>query len=109
MRSVYLAAGLSVALMMTLAQAQDAASFPARPVTMIVPYAPGGFAGIETQVYAGKATNLTGQQFLVDYKAGATGAIGAAYVAKAKPDGYTLLVVTGGFTIFPAFKTDLPF
>ena len=90
-------------------QAQDAASFPSRPVTMIVPYAPGGFAGIETQVYAGKATSLTGQQFLVDYKAGATGAIGAAYVAKAKPDGYTLLVVTGGFTIFPAFKNDLGF
>ncbi len=101
--------GLSALLLSTTVLPQDAATFPSRPVTMIVPYAPGGFAGIETQVYATKASALTGQQFLVDYKAGATGAIGAAYVAKAKPDGYTLLVVTGGFTIFPAFKNDLSF
>ncbi len=108
----YLHAALLVASSMIWqggAQAQDAANFPSRPVTMVVPYAPGGFAGIETQVYAAKAGTLTGQQFLVDYKAGATGAIGAAYVAKTKPDGYTMLVVTGGFTIFPAFKNDLPF
>lgn len=88
---------------------EDPSRFPVRPVTLIVPYAPGGFAGIETQVYATKLGTLLGQQVLVDYKAGATGAIGAAYVAKSRPDGYTLLTVTGGFTIFPAFYKDLAF
>ena len=87
----------------------DASAFPARPVTIVVPYAAGGIAGNETLVFTGKMSAMTGQQFLVDYKAGATGTIGTAYVAKAKPDGYTLLVVTGGFTIFPAFYKDLPF
>lgn len=87
----------------------DASAFPVRPVTIVVPYAAGGIAGNETLVYTGKMSALTGQQFLIDYKAGATGTIGTAYVAKARPDGYTLLVVTGGFTIFPAFYKDLPF
>lgn len=109
MHRCLLTLSLSLAVCAGARAQEDVSRFPSKPVTVIVPYAPGGFAGIETQVYATKMSALSGQQFLVDYKAGATGAIGAAHVARARPDGYTLLTVTGGFTIFPAFRNDLPF
>ena len=84
-------------------------SFPAKPVTLVVPYAPGGPAGTETHIYAGKMTSVMGQQFIVDFKPVAGTVIGSAYVAKAPPDGYTLLVVTGSLTVFPALFKDLTF
>ena len=83
-------------------------AYPSRPVTVIVPFAPGG-NDREARLEATKLGELLGQQFLIDYKAGAGSTIGTAYVAKAAPDGYTLLVVQGPFTSLPALYKDLPF
>ena len=54
-------------------------------------------------------TELMGQPFLLDYKVGAGGTIGTAYVAKASPDGHTLVVIAGNFTVMPAVYKNLTF
>lgn len=78
----------------TVALAQD--SFPTRPVTMIVPFPAGGATDIMGRFVADRLGRELGQSFVVDNRAGANGAIGSELVAKASPDGYTLLVVTAG-------------
>jgi len=88
--------------------AQSADNFPSKPVTIIANVAAGGPTDIEARLHSKKMTELLGQTFIVDYKPGASGNIGAAYVARAKPDGYTVLVVSASFTILPAFM-EQPF
>jgi tripartite-type tricarboxylate transporter receptor subunit TctC len=89
-RIAALAAGL---VYCSEASAQD---WPARPVTMIVPYAPGGNIDQAARVFGRELSEKLGQQFIVESKGGAGGAIGAVAVAKSKPDGYTLLVTANG-------------
>lgn len=69
--------------------AQDA-PWPSRPVSYIVPFTPGGSTDVIGRTLCEKLQTALGQPFVVDNKPGAAGAVGAAYVAKAKPDGYTL-------------------
>jgi len=77
--------------------------YPARPVTVIVPQAPGGANDTIARIVAQKLSEQTGQQFLVDNKPGAGGNIGTAAAAKARPDGYTLLLtVNSAHVINPA-------
>ena len=85
------------------------ATFPSRPVTMIVSTSPGGPNDAEARLYATKMTELMGQSFILDFKPGAGSTIGAAYVAKSPPDGYTLLTAGASFTVFPALYPDLTF
>jgi tripartite-type tricarboxylate transporter receptor subunit TctC len=92
-----------------MAQAQSAAGFPSRPVTVVVPYVPGGITDNETRLYTQKLQESTGQPFVLDFKPGATTTIGTGHVAKANPDGYTLLVATTTLTLLPNFFPDLPF
>lgn len=66
--------------------------YPDRPVSMIVPYAPGGAADLGSKVLAEKMAEFLGQPIMSQYKPGGGGSLGAAFVAKAKPDGYTVLV-----------------
>lgn len=68
-----------------------AEAFPNRAITLVVPFAAGGGADIVGRLIAQKVSEGIGQQVVVENKAGAAGNIGAAYVAKSKPDGYTLL------------------
>jgi tripartite-type tricarboxylate transporter receptor subunit TctC len=75
-----------------LAQAQD--KYPTRPVTVVVPQAAGGANDAIARVVAQKISEQLGQQFIVDNRPGAGGNVGTAYVAKAKPDGYTLMLTT---------------
>jgi len=75
------------------ASAQD---WPTRPVTMIVPYAPGGNIDQAARLFARELSEKLGQQFIIESKGGAGGSIGASQVAKSKPDGYTLLVTANG-------------
>jgi tripartite-type tricarboxylate transporter receptor subunit TctC len=90
------------------AQAQH---YPQRPVTIVVPFTPGGPIDAVARVLGQKLTIAMGQPFIVDNRAGATGAIGTAAVAKAKPDGYTLLIASNSSQIIapslrhrPAFR-----
>ena len=81
----------SAALLAGAAQAQDAASYPSRPVRIIVDVAPGGGVDTATRLVAGKLEQQFGQPFVVENRPGAAGSIGAEAVYTAEPDGYTLL------------------
>ena len=70
-----------------------AQAWPARPVRVIVPFPPGGSSDLVVRTYATRLGDLIGQQLVVDFRGGAGGSIGAAEVARAAPDGYTLLQV----------------
>ncbi|VCU70087.1 Tripartite tricarboxylate transporter family receptor [Pigmentiphaga humi] len=72
--------------------AADAAAWPTHAVRLIVPYAPGGIADQMARIIAEGLQEALKQPFLVENKAGASGSLGTSYVAKSKPDGYTLLV-----------------
>jgi tripartite-type tricarboxylate transporter receptor subunit TctC len=89
-------------------QAQD--KYPAKPVTIIVPQAPGGANDTIARIVAQKLTEQTGQQFLVDNKPGAGGNIGTAAAGKARPDGYTLLLtVNSAHVINPSLYKSTGF
>ena len=85
-----------------------ALDYPTRPITMVVPFTPGGGADLGSKVVAEKIAPLLGQPIISEYKPGAGGGLGAALVSKAKPDGYTFVV--GSQTtlmINPMTKKDL--
>ncbi len=83
--------------------------YPSRPVTLIVPFGAGGSTDIEARLYAQKLTEYSGQAHLVDFKPGASTTIGSAFVAKAVPDGYTLLATNNSFTTSPALYKSLSY
>lgn len=92
-----------------LAGAAHGQAWPARPVTVVVPFAAGGPVDTDTRKYAARLSEMLGQQFITDYKPGAGTSIGAAYVAKSKPDGYTLMSDSSAYATFPALYKDLGF
>lgn len=85
------------------------ADYPAKPVTIIVAFPPGGPVDLEYRVFATKISANTGRSFVVDYKPGAGGLIGTGYVAKAPPDGYTILGTTNSVTTLPALHETMPY
>lgn len=100
------AAWLSAAAFAPLAGSAVAQDYPAKPVRIIVPYPPGGPTDVVARILAQELQKRLGQTFLVDNRAGAGGMIGASEVARAAPDGYTLLVNASAHVIYPAiFKT----
>lgn len=97
-----LSASLSLASLPALAQ-----PYPAKPVRVVVGFAPGGPTDIVTRLVAKHLSEDLGQAFVVDNKAGAAGNIGTTYVAKAPNDGYTLLVAGINLVINPYVTTDI--
>src|SRR3954470_4120768 len=86
-----------------------AENYPARPVRLIVPYAPGGNADIQARYMADRLTETLGKQFVVDNRPGANGMIGMDLTAHAPADGYTLMLVANGFTVNPALYQKVPY
>jgi len=86
-----------------------AQTFPDRPVHFIVPYAPGGSTDTSTRIIAEKLTLIFGQQVVVENKPGGGTIIGTEVVAKARPDGLTLLLTPGALAVNAAFGIALPY
>lgn len=97
---------LALAAASVHAQAQG---YPNRPVRLIVPFAPGGFTDVVARILGQKLSQSLGQQFVVENKAGAGSTIGSDLVAKAAPDGYTLLMVSSTHVISPWIYKSLPY
>jgi len=88
----------------TLAQA----AFPDKPVKILIGFPPGGPLDAHARLLADRLSQVLGQPVVIDYKAGAGGTVGAEFVAKSAPDGYTLLMAnTGTMVINPAVYTKL--
>jgi tripartite-type tricarboxylate transporter receptor subunit TctC len=98
---------LAASLFLSLAHAQP---YPAKPIRIIVPYAPGGTSDILARQIGPKLTEAWGQPVIVENKPGANGNVGADFVAKSAPDGYTLLLTDlGGLVISASVYPKLPF
>jgi tripartite-type tricarboxylate transporter receptor subunit TctC len=107
-------AALLFSSLMTLgavtAHAQSAAPYPSRPVTVVVPFPPGGGTDVGARLVAQKLFLKWGQPVIVENRGGAAGRVGAELVAKAKPDGYTLLVGNVGTqSVNPALYKKMPY
>ena len=106
-RSSIIAAALAAVLAAGGAAAQD---YPNRPIRLVVAFAAGGTTDFVARQLAERAKASLGQNIVVENKPGANGAIGAEYVAKSEPDGYTLFFSTAGaLAINPSMRSDLPY
>jgi tripartite-type tricarboxylate transporter receptor subunit TctC len=101
-----LAAG-AFASAVSVAQAET--DFPNKPVTFVVPFAAGGPTDSITRILADELSKIWNQQVLIENKAGGATVIGTAAVARAKPDGYTLIQVSGSFVANAAARSNLPY
>ncbi len=86
-----------------------AQTWPTKPVRFVVPFPPGGSVDPLARMVGVKLTESLGQQFIVENKPGAAGSIGAAFVAKAPPDGYTFLFVFDTHAVNPSLIPNLPY
>lgn len=100
---------LAAATMVACGAAAQAQAWPARPVRIIVPFAPGGGVDTVTRFLAQKLGEQTGGSFIVENRAGGGGLVGADLVAKAAPDGHTLLTSAPEFSINPGVKSRMPY
>jgi tripartite-type tricarboxylate transporter receptor subunit TctC len=87
-----------------------AQQYPSKPVRMIIGFPPGGGTDIVGRIVAQKLSDVFGQQFVAENRGGAAGQIGAEFVAKAPPDGYTLMMAhISAISILPSFVSKLPY
>lgn len=103
-----LALALAAGALPAAAQAQGQ-PYPNRPVKLVVPFAPGGFTDVVARILGVKLSQALGQQFVIENKPGAGSTIGSDLVAKAPPDGYTLLMVSSTHVISPWIYKTLPY
>jgi tripartite-type tricarboxylate transporter receptor subunit TctC len=97
------------ALLLASAAAAQTPDYPNRPVKLVAPFAPGGPVDVVARVLAPKLSERFGQQFYVENHPGGSGNIGTALVAKAPPDGYTVLVISSTLVVNPNLFTKLGF
>ena len=108
MRRPFRSAALCAALLLP-GSAGAQGTYPDRPVRMIAPFAPGGPVDVVARLLAPKLSQALGQQFYVENHPGASGNIGTAMVAKAPPDGYTVLVISSTLVVNPSLFANLGF
>ncbi len=110
-RLATLACSLAVAASVAYSPAALAqgTTWPSKPIRIIVPFAPGAFTDASARLLAKELSEQMGQPVVVENKTGASGTIGADAVAKASPDGYTLLVTETSFAMTPALYAKLPY
>jgi tripartite-type tricarboxylate transporter receptor subunit TctC len=90
-----LVGALTCCLLASLAQAQESASlYPSRPVTFVVPFAPGGATGLIARIIGQKLEERLGKPFIVEHRAGGGGVIAVTQVARGAPDGYTIMMAS---------------
>ena len=99
-----------IALVVLCAVPAQAQNYPAKPIHILVPYAPGGISDIASRILGAKLTEAWGQQVLVENRPGGNGFIAMAAAAKAAPDRYTMVMATGGdVAINPAMFKEMPY
>lgn len=101
-----LAAALATTALVLPAQAQ---TFPDRPIKIIVPFGPGGFTDVAARILQKELAPAIGQAVIIENKPGAGSTIGTAEVSKAKPDGYTLVMISTAHVISPHLYKQMPY
>lgn len=111
MKKSLIGAAVMAVCVVPSAMAQNAAApYPNKAVRMVVPFPPGGGNDILARTLGQRLSEVTGQQFVIDNRGGAGGALGATIAATANPDGYTLFLGSvGNLAQTPALKSDLPY
>ena len=104
----YFAAALLCAMLLP-GSAMSADKYPSRPITIVVPFSAGGASDLTARFVAKKLSQRIGVSVIVDNKAGASGTIGAQYVARSAPDGYTLMLVDTSFSQVTAIGMKMPY
>lgn len=105
-----LLAGLAATLMTLVAASAVAEDYPSRPITIVIPYGPGGAADLSARLIAGSAPTYLEQSILPVNKTGAAGVTGSNFVLNSKPDGYTLLSARVGSQMgVPAMNKTIPY
>lgn len=108
-QAFHLIAWASLAICAAAPSAMAQAVYPSKPITLVVTYPPGGGADAMARLIAPKMGEALGQAIVIDNKPGAGGQIGAAAVAKAAPDGYTLMLDASSFAVNPSLYPKLPY
>ena len=110
MRTLAILALLTAAFISsTVTAAQTSATYPVKPIRLVVAFSPGGTPDMLARMFAPKMSEAWKQPVIVENRPGASGIIGAAIVAKAAPDGYTILAGSPGFSITAALTPNLPY
>ena len=101
---------IAIAVVALAAAPAQAQTYPTKPIHVLIPYAPGGIADIAARIVGAKLTEAWGQQVVVENKPGGNGFIAMTATAKAAPDGYTVVMATGGdVAINPALFKEMPY
>lgn len=108
-RRALLAIGIAATAVTAIGNTAAAADFPSRPITIEIPYPPGGTADAIARPLAVDLGKRLGVPVILDYKGGAGGAIATQFVAKAAPDGYTLVMILAAHAINPSLYKKLPY
>jgi tripartite-type tricarboxylate transporter receptor subunit TctC len=103
------AGAVLTALAASLSVPVAAQTYPSKPVRLVVPFAPGGFTDVVARILGQRLSVSMGQQFVIENKAGAGSTIGTDFVAKAAPDGYTLVMISTTHVISPWIYKSMPY